>query len=251
MKNKVLVLAATELRLLLRNKTVAFTSIGTPLALGVFWVFTIGDASQEPLLAGVVVALQLAVVLGMGVYVASTLTVVARRDAKVLKRLRTSDISDTGLLVATVAPAVAVGILQLVIFAVVNLGAGIPLPVDPLPLVLALLGGLALCVLAALATAVVTPSPERAQITTLPLTFVLLGAGIALVVIPAQGWWRALVAVPGAAIGDLTRLAYTGGAWEAGVGGVPAVLPALVALVAWPVIFAALTRNRFRWDPRY
>lgn len=68
-------------------------------------------------------------------------------------------------------------------------------------------------------------------------------------VAPLDGWWQALVAVPGAAVGQLVQLAMTGGAWSAGLGGLPAVLPAAVALIVWSVVFGWLAVRRFRWDP--
>ncbi|WP_214370643.1 ABC transporter permease [Pseudonocardia sp. H11422] len=246
---RVLALAGTELRLMLRNKTVAVSSVALPLALGLFWAFSFSGA-EEPGMAAMVIALQLSVVLAMGIYVTATQTVVARRHTRVLKRMRTSGISDAGLLVATVAPAVVLGLGQLVVFGIINVATGTPLPADPFPLLLALLGGLALVVTAALATTVITPSPERAQITTLPLTFVLLGATVLLTMAPDEGWWQAIVAVPGAAIGQLTQLAYRGGTWASGVAGLPALLPAVAALLVWPALFGYLAARRFRWDPR-
>jgi ABC-2 type transport system permease protein len=198
-----------------------------------------------------VVASQLAIVVGMTVYVTTTLTVVARRHTRVLKRLRTSGISDAGLLTATIAPTVAIGLLQLVLFVPFNAYMGVPVPADPLALVLAALGGLALAITAALATTIVTATPERAQITTLPLVFLILGAAIALAVVPGDGWWQLLALVPGAAIGELAGYGLAGGAWGAGLAGLPAALPALVALVAWPVVFGVLAKRSFRWDPRH
>lgn len=247
---KVVALTSAELRLLLRNKTAAVTAVGLPIVLGVFWAFTIGGGRDgTPIQAALVVTLQLAVVLSMGIYVTSTVAIVTRRHTKVLKRMRTTGLSDTGLLTATVLPSVIVALGQLVLFAIVDALMGLPAPSNPLPLVLAVLGGVALTVTAALATTIVTANPERAQITTLPLTFVMLGAGVAMVTVPPDGWWRLLVALPGAAISELTRLAYLGGLWEA-ESGLRAVLPALVALIAWPAVFARATQRRFRWDDR-
>jgi hypothetical protein len=81
------------------------------------------------------------------------------------------------------------------------------------------------------------------------MVFVLLGAAVATAVLPVVGWWQALAGVPGAAIGLLVRFAFLGGGWDA-TGGLPAMLPALVALVVWPVVFALLARRSFRWEPR-
>jgi ABC-2 type transport system permease protein len=251
--SKVLALATTETRLLMRNRTVAVSSVFIPLLMGAFfaYTFTQGEGRDAPpVLFAMVVASQVAIVIGMTVYVTATQTVVARRQNGVLKRMRTSGISDVGLLVATIAPCVVIGLLQLVLFVPFNAFVGVPIPPDPLALVLAVVGGFALTVTAALATTVVTSTPERAQITTLPLVFVILGAAVAVVVIPSGGWWQVLVAVPGAAVGELAQYGIVGGGWEPDVGGLPALVPALLALVAWPVVFSVLAVRSFRWDPR-
>lgn len=246
---KIAALTLVELRLMLRNKTVAATSVGFPLALGLLWAYTLGGIG-DPVTAAVTVTLQISIVVAMGVYVGATLVVVTRRHSRVLKRMRTSGLSDPGLLVATTAPAIVLGLGQLTIFTVINGFAGLPFPVDPLPLALAVVGGLALAVLAALATTVVTATPERAQITTLPLTFVLLGAGAAVLLAPSEGPWSLLLAVPGAAVGELTGLAFVGGTWQAGPLGLPAVVLPLLALAGWSAVFGSLCRARFRWDDR-
>jgi hypothetical protein len=43
----------------------------------------------------------------------------------------------------------------------------------------------------------------------------------------------------------------TGGSWSAVTAGLPAILPPLVALVVWPVVFWVLAARGFRWDPRH
>jgi ABC-2 type transport system permease protein len=246
---RALALAAVEVRTVLRNRTTAVTSIVVPTGLGLFWAVTVGAPDPEG--ATAVVALQLAVVLAMSVYVTATQTLVARRQARVLKRMQTTSLSDAEVLIGTLAPCLVLGIAQLAVFAVVDVAAGVPLPVDVLPLVVAVVGGLALVVTAAVATSIVTPSPERAQITTLPLVFVLLGGAFVLSVAPVGTVWQALVVVPGAAVGQLAQLAMTGTTWGPGLGGVPAVLPALAATAVWQVVLGAAARRRFRWDPRH
>jgi ABC-2 type transport system permease protein len=248
--SRVLALGATELKLILRNRTAAVSAIVLPLGVGLFWVFTF-DSYGDPVRRSVVVSLQLAVVLGMSVYVTATQTLVARRQARVLKRMRTSGLDDPGLLMAVTAPSVVVGIVQLAVFAVIDAATGTPVPGDLLPLVLAVVGGLALAVTAALATAVVTSTPERAQITTIPIVFVMLGGAVGLAAVAADGWWQALVLLPGAAVGQLARLAMTGGTWEPGPAGLPAVLAPAVALIGWSAVFGTLAMRSIRWDPRH
>jgi ABC-2 type transport system permease protein len=239
---RVLALAVAETRLVLRNRTLLVSSLILPIGLGAFWMMTFQGQSSAA-----VVALQIAVAVGMGLYVAATQTLVARRQQKVLKRMRTSDLSDAGLLVAVVAPSAVVAFGQIVIFAVMDAVACIPFAVDPLAFVLAALGGLALATAAALATAVITPSAERAQITTLPLTFLLLGGAIVATFLPQEGWWPAVLAVPGAGVGALARFAAEGGMWANGL--LAGLLP-LAATVVWSIWLATYASKRFRWDPR-
>ena len=246
---RVLALGTAEVKLLLRNRTAAISSLFLPVAFGVFFAWTF-DPTGDPTLWGLVVGLQLVLTFAMGVYITATQTVVARRHSRVLKRMRTSGLSDSGVLAATAGPAVAIAAVHLVLYAVVNTLLGMPWSVDPVPLLVALAGGLAVCVTAAFATSVVTPSPERAQITTLPLFFVMIAAASALPAVAMDSWWQALVLLPGAPIGQLTTLAFTGGTWAPALLGLPALLPALVSSVVWPVVFVMLARRWFRWDPR-
>ena len=247
---RVVALALMETKLVVRNRTTAITSLVLPVGIGLLYVLTFAPGGDSRLW-GVVVALQLAITLGMGVYLTATQTVVARRHSRVLKRMRSSGISDAGLLVAIMMPSVAIGLVQLVIYTVIDAATGAPLPPDLLWIAVAVVGGLALCTTAALATTVVTAAPERAQITTLPLVFVLLGGAVVLSIAPLDGWWQAAVALPGAAIGQLSQLAFTGAAWSSGFAGVPVVLPSVVSLVVWTVVFGWVARRRFRWDPRH
>jgi ABC-2 type transport system permease protein len=235
--DRVLALTATELRLIFRNKTVLTSTLAIPLGLGVFMALT-GFGSDS---GASVVAMQLAMVLGLGIYVAATQTLVVRRQSLVLKRLRTSGISDAGLLTATIAPVAVLALAQMVLFVVIDLAIGVPMPSSPFALVLAAVGGLALVVTAALATSVVTPTPERSQITTLPLFFVMIGAAVLLAFLPLDGMLSVLNLVPGAPLGSLANVAYGGSAFS---------LMQVVSLVVWPLAFGLLAKRNFRWDAR-
>ncbi|WP_031470132.1 ABC transporter permease [Sciscionella sediminilitoris] len=241
-------LAATELRVLWRNRTALFTAVLLPLALGIFWLYTF--PRHTPSQWATVIALQLAVVAGMSLYLTATSTVVARRHNLVLKRLRTSELSDPELFTGLLAPSVATTLAQLIVLGIVDTIAGAPAPADPGALALAVLAGLSLAATAALATTLITPSPERANITGLPLVFVLVIGAILLTLNTTGGLPHILMAVPGTTIGRLTALAYRGDIWAIGIDGIPAALPAVAALIFWPVVFASLVRKRFRWDNR-
>ncbi|GAA2549221.1 ABC transporter permease [Pseudonocardia hydrocarbonoxydans] len=250
--SRVLALGAAEVRLLLRNRTAAISSLFLPIAFGGFFAFTFNQgAVGGPGIWATIAALQLVLTFTMGVYITITQTVVARRQTRVLKRMRTSSLSDAGVLVATTGPAVAIAVVHLALYAVINSLLGAPFPVDVVPLALAVVGGLAVCVTAGFVTTIVTPSPERAQITTLPLFFVMFAAAFVVPVVAVDSWWQALVLVPGAPIGLLTQLAFTGGTWAPGLLGLPAALPGVLSLVVWTAVFTLLAQRRFRWDPRH
>lgn len=249
--SRVLALGTAEVRLLLRNRTAAISSLFLPIAFGVFFAFTFDAGSGSgPGIWATIAALQLVLTFTMGVYITITQTVVARRQTRVLKRMRTSSLTDAGVLIATTGPAVAIAIVHLVLYAIINTLLGAPFPADVVPLALAVAGGLAVCVTAGFATSIVTPTPERAQITTLPLFFLMFAAAFVVPILPVDSWWQALVLVPGAPIGLLTQLAFTGGTWAPGLLGLPAALPGIVSLIGWTVAFAVLAQRRFRWDPR-
>ncbi|GAA1879456.1 ABC transporter permease [Pseudonocardia ailaonensis] len=234
--NRVAALTFAELKLIVRNRTLLVSTLIIPLGLGLFITFTGGVRDAGPYL----LAMQLVFVLGMGIYVSATQTLVARRQSQVLKRLRTSGISDSGLVTATIAPTAILALVQFVVFAIFDVAAGVPLPSSPWLILLALVGGLALVITAALATTIVTPAAERAQITTLPLFFVMIGTGIVLAILPLEGWFQALALLPGGMIGTFVQASFGGGF----------PLLALVSLVLWPVLFGMLARRHFRWDAR-
>lgn len=250
--SRVIALGTAEVRLLLRNRTAAISSLFLPIAFGAFFAFTfdVGGGSGPPQLWATVVTLQLVLTFTMGVYITITQTVVARRQTRVLKRMRTSSLSDAGVLMATTGPAVAIAFVHLVLYAIINTLLGAPFPADVVSLALAVVGGIAVCITAGFATSIVTPTPERAQITTLPLFFVMFGAAFVVPILPLDSWWQALVLVPGAPIGLLSQLAFTGGTWSPGLLGLPAALPGILSLVGWTAAFTVLAQRRFRWDPR-
>ncbi|MDQ3273684.1 MAG: hypothetical protein M3Q39_01305 [Actinomycetota bacterium] len=75
-------LAAAELRLLVRNRLLAFTALVMPLLLGGFLGFSTASLGPEG-----TPALQIAVVLAIAVYAGATTSLTARRQDRYLKRL--------------------------------------------------------------------------------------------------------------------------------------------------------------------
>jgi len=246
--NPLLVLAGTELRLTIRNRTAAATGIFLPIVLGILWARSIPNSAEHKW--ATVSSLQLSVVLAMSIYVSATAKLVSRRHAHVLKRLRTTELSDIEVLVATVAPNVVLGLAQLVAFAVVDVSSGMKVPKQPAALVLALVGGVLMVLTASLVTASFAAAPERAQIATMPLSFILLGGASAIGALSSVPLRAGLSMLPGVSIDTFTQLAFSGSLWSPRVSGIPLAVPALNALVLWPVLFGILAAKRFRWEQR-
>ncbi|WP_158628650.1 ABC transporter permease [Saccharopolyspora rhizosphaerae] len=229
----VLALARAELKLLLRNKTVAVSSLLMPVLVGLWAGYNLPDGAP-PATWAITLSVQLLVVLGFTVYFAVTAGLAARREDRYLKRLRSGEASDAVVLAGLLTPGVLLGVLQAVLLLAISIGMGAPVP-SPLPVLLALVLGTGLCVGAGVATSARTSSSEQAQITTLPMFLALLGGVMAVIAGPR---WLLL---PGGGIGGLVHHAVTGEG---------DVLPAAGSLLAWTVLFALLAKAWFRWEPR-
>ncbi|MET1071320.1 MAG: ABC transporter permease [Umezawaea sp.] len=230
----ILALGRVELKLLLRNKTAAGIAVATPLLIGALllgngpedWTFTI--------------TVQLVLMLGFTVYTTVTTSLVARRQDLHLKRLRTGEASDTAVVVGLLAPIALLGLVQTALLLGMSTVAGAPLPERPLLLVLAVVGGVAMCCAAGVATTAITSTAELGQITTAPFFFALFGGAMwTLVADPVD---LRMLAVPGGQVAELVRAA-----WGGPTDNVPT---AAAALVAWIAIGYGLATRAFRWEPR-
>lgn len=231
-----LAIGLAELRMLVRNRTVAFSALLLPLAFGgmtlVLDVYGTGG-----LLAGV----QLIGMVGLGVYITATTTLAARRQTLYLKRLRSGSISDAGIIGGLVLPIVAVSLAQLVI--VLGVLAVREPPVHGWLVVVGVLVAEVMFAAFALATAGMSTSPEHAQYTTLPIYFITLGVAI---------WWSfsgtgdllwVKRVLPGGGLMELVVLAWNGG--DLGL------LPVLLApTLLWAGVAVAAAVRLFRWEPR-
>jgi ABC-2 type transport system permease protein len=233
-------IAIAELRMLLRNRLVAFCAIFIPLGLGVVLLLTI-----EPGTGGIslVASLQLVVMMGIGVYVTTTTTLAARRQTLFLKRLRSGAVSDVSIIGGLVGPIVLVSVVQVTII-LAALGIAVQAtPVHPWVLVLTVVALGAMFAGFALATAGVTNSPEHAQITTLPVVLITLGVPFWASLTGTEGLGVVKQWLPGGALPALMDLA-----WE---GGDPlTVFPLLLPTLMWAAIAVVAARVMFRWEPR-
>ena len=246
-------LAAAETLLLLRNRTAVVNSVLSPLLLvALVPVLGPGDAPLGQTLLTSAAAFTLVFL----TYYNLVTTYVARREALVLQRMRTGELSDGEVLAATAVPTLLVTVVQLVLVAVgvVVLGEW-RAPVDPVLPVLAVLLGAVLMVVLATLSSVYTRTPESAQITTLPVVVgatALSGLFFPLSVLP-----EALVAVarllPVTPVVELVQLGLTGRTWDGeAVAGADlwwAALAPLAVAAAWVVLAGAASRRWFRWAP--
>ncbi len=230
----ILALSRTELTLLLRNKTAASLALVVPLLVGGMlvangpsdWTFTI--------------TLQLVMMLGFTVYMTVTTSLVARRQDLYLKRLRTGEASDPTVIVGLLVPVAALGLGQTALLLAMSSIAGAPLPERPLLLVLAVVGGAAMCCAVGVATSGITSTAELAQITTAPFFFALFGGAVwTLVSDPVD---LRMLLVPGGQFAELVRAAWGGPTDNVGT--------AAAVLVAWIAVGSVLATRCFRWEPR-
>ncbi|MEV7995319.1 ABC transporter permease [Streptomyces sp. NPDC086077] len=243
-------LARAELTLLGRSRATLVTAVAVPLLLPLSVRAAIDemDLADAGLTVGTVL-LPAAVGFSLlfAVYSALTSAYVVRREELVLKRLRTGELRDKEILLATALPASAIGLAQCVLMAVggtvlLDLGA----PPAPHLAVAGVLMGLVLCGALAAVTATFTRTAESAQVTSLPLLFVsMLGSGVT---VPLEVLPDRVASVcellPLTPVITLVRAAWTGDlpAYEA--------LGALAVALAWTCLAVFAVRRWFRWEPR-
>lgn len=239
-------LALAELQMLARNRLAAITAVVLPLA-GGLWIIT--DSPGETPLGSVaaIAAFQLLAVLGFTVVNTASATLVARRQQGVLSRWRMSGATDHQILVGTVAPAVALLVIQAgVLFAALAVATG-SAPTQPGVLVLAIVLASATGCALAFVVASLTRSVEAVNMTVLPVLLALIGGGLwAATAATGSVTWLMRVTGGGALV-ELVRIGW-------GASELKAVLPevgsSLVVLVAIAGGAALLVSRIFRWGAR-
>ena len=232
-------IALSELRMLVRNRLVAASAILLPLVLGAFFIINRPDDGA----VGFSATLQLATMLGLGVYVTATTTLAARRQNLFLKRLRSGAASDVSILSGLVLPILLVSVVQVAIV-MTALGVSATLaPANPWLLVIVVLLVEAMFAGFALATSGVTNSPEHAQVTTLPLFLLAIGAPIWVAITGTEELGTLKRWLPGGSLPELMNIAWAGGSMVE--------VPLLLApLAAWAAVALIAARVMFRWEPR-
>ncbi|PXX71298.1 ABC-2 type transport system permease protein [Nocardia tenerifensis] len=252
-------LAKAEYLQFRRNKTLVYLSILFPIGIPIALYFiAIRDSAPTTATAAVTLEMLALFALLFVQYYSVLSMVTTRRGEGVLKRLRTGEAADWQIQLAPAVPGALVTFSCTVAVVAVVYATGAPAPVNPLAIALALLGGIVLFSLLALATSAVTKNAEAAQITSLPvMTVAMLGLASIRKVLPDR-----LSAItdwtPFAAVSDLVSLGASGKvATAAGsdaaldfAGTLAELGRPFATLAIWTVLALALTRRSFRWDDR-
>ncbi|MFF3226963.1 ABC transporter permease [Nocardia suismassiliense] len=252
-------LAKAEYLQFRRNKTLVYLALFFPIGISLAMYF-IATKDTAPTSATAAMTFELiALVALLFVQYYSVLSMVTtRRSEGVLKRLRTGEAADWQIQTAPAVPGALVTVASVLVVAAVVYGTGAPAPVNPLAIVVALVGGIVLFSLLALATSAVTKNAEAAQITSLPvMTVAMLGLASIRKVLPDRlsdlaDW------TPFAAISDLVSLGASGRHATAATTDVALDFAGTFAelgrpfatLALWTALAFALTRKSFRWDDR-
>lgn len=237
-----LTIARSELIQLSRDKTALFTSLLMPLAASVFFIYN-RDLFAGAGAYGYIAVLLIFTLAGFSLYATVVTTLAARRQNLLLKRLRSTAASDSAIVSGLVLPITVISLVQvsliLVAFAVVS-----DVPANIALLVVAIAASFAMMLALGMATAGVTSSSERAQITTLPVSLGIVAVAIWVGVTGAEDLSLLKRLLPGGAATELVVQAWNGGAPIADS------LLLLAPTLAWVWVAVALAVRFFRWEPR-
>lgn len=231
-------LARAEFLVLIRSPLTLVNAVLFPVAAGIGWLLLARDAGRGT--GGDAAAMQVIMLLCFTTYAGATTALVARRQEFVLKRLRSTALSGAGLFAGLLAPYATLGMVQSALLVGVTATAGGTPPARWWPVVAGVLAGTGLAAVLAVATAALTPLPELAQLTTVPVSLGLFGGGMWLLGSGSIG--PLMLAVPGVPVAELIRLAWRpGGGWA---------VPCLLAIAVTTGLAAIVATRRFRFDPR-
>jgi ABC-2 type transport system permease protein len=250
-------LVRMELLALRRNSTAAALIVAGPLILGFLRISgqdtgEVGETAAVTRMAGT-----LGVVAVIFVHHHLVTVYAARRQEMVLKRLRVGLPSDWTILAGAASGTVAIFLVQALLLALYGvLVLGLPLPANPLTVVVATLLIAALMAVVSAAVSAVTRSSEAAMLTTLPtMALFLVTPGI---LIPfgelSPGVEDAAWFLPMGPFPEVVRDGWLGhdtnGAKIGFLDGTVDALPALAVLTGWLALTSLAVKHFFRWEPR-
>lgn len=256
-------LARAETLQFVRNKTLLINAAVVPIAFALVMYFVQSGNDEASKVDAAATAMEYFLLFAlMSVQYYTVLSMVTtRRDEGVLKRLRTGESRDVEILSASSFPGAVLTIVFTVVIAVLLMVLGAPGPVNVVPIIVAVLLGLAVVSGLALVTSGFTKNAEAAQITSLPVV-VLLFASMGLF---RQLYPEAVTEIvdrtPFALIFDLAQYGWAGntmmdrisadGAAPLSSGEVLAeTWQMMLILVVWAVVCLWAGAKYVRWDVR-
>ena len=227
-------IARSEMTQLVRNRLVAASSLFIPLAFSAVLIFNRENFGGTPVTA----ALILVTVTAMGTYITATTTLASRRQNLFLKRLRSTSAKDASILSGLVLPIALVNLVQAGVIVAILSVVGTP-PVGVVAVAMAAPTNIN----SRTTTAGLTNSPDHAQVTTLPLFVVALGASMWVGLTGTEELAGVKRLLPGGAVTELIIEGWSGMALHEAVS---LLLPSLAFVVA----AFAMAKSTFRWEPR-
>lgn len=252
-------LAKAEYLQFRRNTTLLVMGIGFPVAIPLLTFFLIKRSEGvAPLMTATTFEMFLLMALLFVQFYSVLSMVTTRRSEGVLKRLRTGEATDAQIQIAPMVPGLALTLAGTVVVSAAIYGAGAPGPVNPILMGLAILAGVAIFSLLALATSALTKNAEAAQITSLPvMAIAFVGLSTIRSTFPERLGQIADL-TPFAALSDLMSLGTSGKLATASestaaldfAGTFAEIGQPIAILVVWTALALELTRRNFRWDDR-
>lgn len=237
-----LTIAHAELIQIFRDRTAFITSLLMPVAASAFFIYYRDGFARIGSL-GYIAAILIFTIAAFSLYGTAVTTLAARRQNLFLKRLRSTAASDTSIVSGLVLPVSVIALVQvsaiLLAFSFVSGG-----PANLALLAVAIVSTFIMMLALGMATAGLTQSSERAQITTLPLSLVVIAVAnwVGITGTDSLTWLKRLL--PGGSATELAIQAWNGGA------ALGDSLLLLAPTLAWVGLAIALAGRLFRWEPR-
>lgn len=258
-KGKLGALARAEWLQFRRNKVIMFMAVLVPLGVPALFLSQLFLSEGDPTVVGGAFATEMFLMMGLLlVLFYSVLSMVAtRRDEGVLKRLRTGEAKDWQILTAIAVPGTVIVVALFVVMVAVMLVMGMPMPENPVALVVSLLVGIVCTVMFALISSGFTKNAEAAQITSMPVLMLgMLSMSSFREMLP-EVLQTIAAKNPFGVIYDLVFLGWTGNypaeamADAGALGGVEMwteIGMLSVIAVVWIAVLAWSAREYMRWD---
>ncbi|MEH1102640.1 ABC transporter permease [Micromonospora sp. CPCC 205561] len=244
-----------EMLALRRNWTASAMNVAAPLMIALLLVSKYGGQTVPGVRRVVSVTTLIMVFL---VHHHLTTVYASRRQELVLKRLRAGIASDRTILFGTASSTVVLFLAQFVVLAVYAvLALDLPVPRNPLVMLLVLLLGSSIMAAFSAALSAITRSSEAAMLTTLPTVVLFLATPGALLELNASpnAMERMLWFLPSGPFTEVLRIGWLAETDEGRslsfAGTFVETLPSFGVLLIWLAVSLYLARRFFRWEPRH